>query len=106
MVKNLEQLGISPVPWHADELNDVVKKNNGVVAFTSGWNAQSTANARLLAAAPELYEALREIYDDFEIYEDFDPMCNRECHGCEHEPGCSKWAAKARRALEKAGGAE
>ena len=49
--------------------------------------------ARLISAAPELYEALREIFETVEGEN-------------VHFTGASAWLAKARAALEKAGGAE
>ena len=98
-MKKLSELDISPAPWKHDYeyvSDDMVFDSQGNIVA----DARSRDDARLCSAAPELYEALLEIYEDFE------PVCNCECHGCKHEPGCNKWAAKARAALEKAGGAE
>ena len=97
-MKSLDELGVSPAPWQWNghpAVHDIVRDNDGTQIFEFA----PSADARLCAAAPELYEALREIYDAF------DP-CSLECHGCKHEPGCNKWARRARAALEKAGGAE
>ena len=89
-MKTLSELGISRAPWTVNKYDDVTTVNGNMVACVEDWDvcdtAEVAANARLIAAAPELYEALREIYEDF--------------------PGCNKWAARARAALEKAGGAE
>lgn len=112
-LKTLDGLGTSPAPWSLVGKWVVMGKDGVSLAFTStpvvdergakdldAAKASEVANANLIAAAPELYEVLREIYEDFE------PMCNVECHGCKHEPGCNKWARRARVALEKAGGVE
>ena len=106
-MKTLKQLGISPAPWQQGSIcNDMVLCNGltrcVATAATGDINNINRArfNARLIAAAPELYEALRE------IYENSNPMCNMECHECKHKYGCNKWVVKARAALEKAGGAE
>ena len=66
-MKTLKEMGISPVPWTATADADgeiMVNDENryGIAAF--GFVAEGDmnyANARLTAAAPELYEALREI---------------------------------------------
>lgn len=53
-MKPLEELGISPAPW---------RENYLVVCDASDWHriyasANTLADARLIAAAPSLYEAL------------------------------------------------
>lgn len=112
-LKTFNGLGASPAPWSMFGKWRIVDGDGVRLAFTTTptgderrakdldvADAMEVANANLISAAPELYEALREIYEDIE------PMCNVECHGCKHEPGCNKWARRARAALEKAGGAE
>ena len=60
-MKTIEQLGISPAPWH-------IEKNTGVLCAKSEYykypivddcgNFENNNDKRLIAAAPELYEAL------------------------------------------------
>ena len=62
-MKKLEQLGISPVPW--TKAGDIVDDNEGLVIFNA-YEDDDYANARLIAAAPDLYEALRMYQEVFE----------------------------------------
>ena len=57
-MKTLEQLGISPVPW--TKAGDIVDDDEGRVIFNA-YEDDDYANARLIAAAPKLYEACYEM---------------------------------------------
>ena len=71
-MKTLEQLGISPTPWSVTPNNlgsDDVTANDStvVVAYEPPFEeAKDSINKRLIAAAPELYEALRMYQEAFE----------------------------------------
>lgn len=92
-MKTIEELGISPAPWKA-RMDFWIDDANGEFVFTdscvTNLHGKNHANAPLIAAAPELYEALREM---FELYTDGS--------GYERE---LKVAKKARAALAKAAG--
>ena len=69
-MKTLEQLGISPAPWRhtpADEythagIDDANGRGVGETYEIAGKDETAeTANARLIAAAPKLYEACYEM---------------------------------------------
>lgn len=101
-MKTIEELDISPAPW---------KPAIGVYSFWVDDNAgelvcmkDSTSmndrnigkrNARLIAAAPELYEALAALLN-----------CSEKEAPFTKESGMSIAMAMARRAIEKAGGEE
>lgn len=103
-MKRFEDLGCSPAPWSNTvgtekpfETNSVWDARNGGI-LTGGY-AESLNDARLIAAAPELYEALRGL---LEI------VCG-DCNSAYKVDGkcvkCPRVVA-AEAALEKAGGAE
>ena len=55
-MKTLEQLGISPAPWRINDHASVLDRYSAIISGQYGpydWH-----NASLIAAAPELYEAL------------------------------------------------
>ena len=55
-MKKLEQLGISPAPWRINDHASVLDRYFEIISGQYGpydWH-----NAHLIAAAPELYEAL------------------------------------------------
>ena len=68
-MKTLEQLGISPAPWY-------IEKNTGVLCAKSErykhpivddcGSFENNNDKRLIAAAPDLYEALRMYQEVFE----------------------------------------
>lgn len=99
-MKSLEQLGISPAPWKAVQgISLWVESSYGIgVADDIDTIDDETgeANARLIAAAPELYEALREIVAD--------NKCGLMCSLCGAADKCKIRRVVA--ALEKAGGAK
>ena len=87
-MKTLEQLGISPAPWRINDHASVLDRYSAIISGQYGpydWH-----NARLIAAAPELYAALFEMV---EMYRDGGPY--------DHEPEVIKMAKAA---LAKAAG--
>lgn len=71
-MKTLEQLGISPAPWSVTpnnfESEDVTANDSTVVvAYEPTFEeAKDSINKRLIAAAPDLYKALRMYQEVFE----------------------------------------
>lgn len=91
-MKTLDELGISPPPWMTWQSNRKrVKDSRGfAIADCDYENAEDAANARLISAAPELYECLRIAY--LHMIGEYD------YNGCE--------VRKFKEALDKASGAE
>ena len=65
-MKTIEQLNISPTPWTNTintekpfEINSVWDARNGCIL--SGGYSESLNDARLIASAPNLYEALYDV---------------------------------------------
>ena len=104
-MKTLKELGISPAPWDCviTESTSWVEDYHDIsiadTRLTEVPNLEiSRADARLIAAAPELYEALRLWVE--ELCEDCQAEIGKTCDGkCEA-------VRRAVAALEKAGGAE
>ena len=110
-MKTLEQLGISPAPWRADTdkwgsdndvlceyTSDLVRKGERrtkVVARCNAYFETFKADIRLIAAAPELYEALAAMLSCAEKDEPFTD-----------ESSMSVAIDMARKAIKKAGGEE
>ena len=65
----LEQIGISPAPWTVNEYNNIVTCYGHTLAATIISDAyghdRTEKDACLIAAAPELYEALRMYQEAF-----------------------------------------
>ena len=110
-MKRFDELGISPAPWTATADADgeiMVNDENRHGIAACGHTAEGDvnfANARLIAAAPELYGALREAINKY-CYDCGGDECMRSgrCAYAWHKHLCcvTRW----RKALEKAGGAE
>lgn len=110
-MKTIEELGTSPAPWKQGEWvpyceNNIVRcdynRKDGTPStrIVAECNAtfsteQARIDARLIAAAPELYEALAALLNCAEKEAPFTT-----------ESGMSIAMDMARKAIEKAGGAE
>lgn len=104
-MKTIEELGISPAPWKTDVgvYSFWVDDNAGELVCmknSTGMNDRNIGrrNARLIAAAPDLYEALRVCVE--ELNKARKKLSNEEYFA----PTIATNMAYA--ALEKAGGAE
>lgn len=96
-MKTIEGLDISPAPWHAEvrplakDIGWICDKNDRVI-----FGVLTSSHARLIAAAPDLYEALRECLSALNF------VGGTGLNG-EYASKAKRNAAKA---LEKAGGEE
>jgi len=108
-MKRLDELGVSPAPWR-DASKFWVADGHGLDiaemflrSASADEEAMVAADARLIAAAPDLYEALRLCMAMMCEY------CRREAAhsspGAVCDDGCAAMLA-AKAALEKAGGKE
>ena len=95
-MKTLEQLGISPTPWNVNEYNNIVTCYGHTLAATIISDAyghdRTKKDACLIAAAPELYDALQTLVE----------YIDRECIPC-GETACELMAF-AHNVLAKAAG--
>ena len=95
-MKRLDKLGVTPAPWEVFDDYDVRRSDTGLVA-----DCGLSGDARLIAAAPDLYESLREA-----VISRCGGRCawsnGWECRFPDELCEVQRW----RKALEKAGGAE
>ena len=96
-MKTLEQLGISPAPWRINDHASVLDRYSAIISGQYGpydWH-----NAHLIAAAPDMYVALRGLIEivcvDCKSSYEIDGKCVK----------CPRVVA-AEAALKKAGGAK
>ena len=99
-MKTLEQLGISTAPWRQvanryGTLDVLGSDDSLVVAYENPIDRNDPENRRLIAAAPELYEALAAMLSCAENEAPFTS-----------ESGMSIAMNMARKAIKKAGGEE
>ena len=90
-MKTLEQLGVSPVPWRINDHASVLDRYFEIISGQYGpynWH-----NAYLIAAAPELYEALAAMLS-----------CSEKEAPFTAGSGMSVAMDMARKAIKKAGG--
>ena len=102
-MKTLEQLGISPAPWNEkvwatsdDYGHDILDYNHKSICDMRLLQGETRIpNARLIAAAPELYKALAAMLS-----------CAEKEAPFTKESGMSIAMDMARKAIKKAGGEE
>ena len=99
-MKTLEQLGISPAPWRQvangyGTLDVLGSDDSLVVAYENPLDNNDQENRRLIAAAPDLYEALAAMLS-----------CAEKEAPFTKESGMSIAMDMARKAIKNAGGEE
>ena len=96
-MKTLEQLGISPTPWTKD--GDIVDDGEGRVIFNA-YEDDDYANARLIAAAPDMYKT------EYDLVNVIERLMNGWAGTCDTPPQDEVVAAieAAKNALYKAAG--
>lgn len=103
-MKKLEELGISPAPWEVIPytLCGDICFANGETMFMrdKGIEPPRIADARFIAAAPDLYNALREAINSY------CEGCNDFVNGDQRCDPCECPARKWRAVLAKASGEE
>ncbi len=106
-MKRLDELGVSPAPWQAVWHRamalawvDSLKCEDGVAEMCSPITERCHADAALIAAAPSLYECLRNLIEACGAvgYKDGGTAA---CYESEHKLYRAIWDAEA--ALYKAG---
>ncbi len=106
-MKRIEELGVSPAPWTAlsgdDGYRPCICDADGRYVLSYTGRKNRNADAALVAAAPELYEALRNLIEACGAvgYKDGGTAA---CYESEHKLYRALWDAEA--ALYKAGGGE
>lgn len=114
-MKKLEELGVSPAPWKIDNGSDgwsIVRDAKGMYAATPDGDEETEAvsNSRLIAAAPELYDALQQIMQCWgaSVFDEGGMACDTPLY-CKHA-GCGHKTCpvflRAKDALAKAAGEE
>lgn len=63
MSEEVKKPAFTPGPWVWDRLGDVETVDGKDIATTEAMTQESLANAALIAAAPDLYEALTGVVD-------------------------------------------
>ena len=62
----------TPGPWIARMNCDVIAGERLVANCMTGWLREDKANARLIAAAPEMLEVLTELSDSAQYWSEYD----------------------------------
>ena len=108
-MKKIEELGISPWPWKSciPTRKEVAVANldrmRHLVVLALCRSESRVSDARLIAAAPELYECLRDaVIETCNLCESCSGHPEYKCENKESKCFVKKWHA----VLEKAGGAK
>lgn len=94
-MKKLSELGISPAPWRFTNYGVIDLLECGVV-YSNDCPYLGAADARLIAAAPELYKWLAFAVEYYKC----------ETRSCDECPNGKCWIVDATAALAKAAGEE
>lgn len=97
-MKSIDELGISPAPWDGDHYAHYVASAGEVGSRLCVASDVRSCDLNLIAAAPEMYEALRE------AVKSYCEGCNDFVNGDQRCNPCECPARKWRAALAKASG--